>query len=33
LQGKKAEAKQSYATALKMNPASKAFNEALKRVS
>jgi tetratricopeptide (TPR) repeat protein len=32
-QGKKAEAKQSYAAALKMNPASKTFNEALKRVS
>jgi len=32
-QGKKAEAKQSYAAALKMNPSSKTFNEALKRVS
>lgn len=32
-QGKKAEAKQSYAAALKMNPQSKAFNEAMKRVS
>lgn len=32
-QGKKAEAKQSYAAALKMNPQSKTFNEALKRVS
>ena len=32
-QGKKAEAKQSYAAAVKMNPGAKAFNEALKRVS
>jgi tetratricopeptide (TPR) repeat protein len=32
-QGKKAEAKQSYAAALKMNPGSKTYTEALKRVS
>lgn len=32
-QGKKAEARQSYAAALKMNPGSKTFNEAVKRVS
>jgi len=32
-QGKKAEAKQSYAAAVKMNPGAKAFTEALKRVS
>ena len=32
-QGKKAEARQSYAAALKMNPSSKTFSEAMKRVS
>lgn len=32
-QGKKAEAKQSYANAVKMNPGAKPFTEALKRVS
>ena len=32
-QGKKPEAKEQFATALKMNPGSKAFNEAVKRTS